>query len=118
MGTEKQKTDRQRVSFVFPVASALIGVSVLLLTLAWAYAFTRIYTRPVTRVAATTWIYQNIPAPINLHIQTGDNAVYQQPLSFQTGGQVSSQNPYVLPFTANASGPVREIYFPHVADSP
>ncbi len=91
-----------------------MGYLVLGLTLAWAYAFTRIYTRPVTRVAATYWIYQNVPGPINLHIQTADGSVYQQPLPFPTGGQIQNGTPYPLSFTANASGTLTEVYFPHV----
>ena len=83
--------------------------------MAWAYAFTRIYTRPVTRVAASYWVYQNIPAPLNLRIQIGDNAVYQEPLAFPSGSLIGPQSPYVLPFMANATGTLHEIYFPHVA---
>ncbi|WP_348253285.1 hypothetical protein, partial [Salmonella enterica] len=37
-------------------AAVALGVVVLFSTGAWAYAFTRIYTRPVTRVAASEWI--------------------------------------------------------------
>ena len=63
-------------------------------TLAWAYAFTRIYTRPLTRVAATHWIYQNLPGAINLHIQTGDGtgAYFNSPchsLWYQISGRGS-----------------------------
>ncbi len=36
-------------------------VIVLLPTLWYALAFTSIYTRPVTRIAASAWIYENIP---------------------------------------------------------
>src|SRR5574341_600676 len=43
-----QKRTGQRWAFLYPVASFVIGISVLALTLAWAFAFTRIYTRPVT----------------------------------------------------------------------
>jgi len=39
---------------------------VLVLTFAWAYAFSRIYLRPETRVAASEWIYQNVPGPVDL----------------------------------------------------
>jgi len=96
------------------VLATLIGVTVLVLTLAWAYAFTRIYTRPVTRVAATYWIYQNVPGPINLHIQTANGSVYQQPLPFPTGGLIQNGTPYPMSFTANVSGYLTEVYFPHV----
>ncbi len=30
---------------------------------AWSFAFTRIYQRPVSRGAASLWIYQNVPPP-------------------------------------------------------
>ena len=100
-------------SFFLRLSSAVVGVVVLGLTFAWAYAFTRIYTRPVTRVAATYWIYQNVPGPINLRIQTADGSVYQQPLPFPSGSQIQNGTPYPLPFSANASGTLTEVYFPH-----
>ena len=36
-------------------------------TLLWAIAFTEIYRRPTTRVAASEWIYQNVPTAATLH---------------------------------------------------
>jgi YYY domain-containing protein len=97
--------------------SVLLGAAVLALTAAWAYAFTRIYTRPVTRVAATSWIYQNVPGPLNLRIENAAGTSYEQPLPFPTGAVLSRSNPYVHLFAANASGTLREIYLPHVAAS-
>ena len=97
------------------VLATLVGVTVLVLTLAWAYAFTRIYTRPVTRVAATYWIYQNVPGPVNLHIKMADGSIYQDPLPFPTGGVIQNGTPYPMSFKANATGSLIELYFPHVA---
>lgn len=104
-------------SFKWPgtALGILVGGGILALTFGWAYAFTRIYTRPVTRVAATRWIYQNVPGPINLRIKTTDGSIYQQPLPFPSGGSISAGAPYVLPFTANATGSLAHIYLPHVA---
>ncbi len=109
-----QRTEHRAWGTVLRLLSLLAGVTVLALTLGWAYAFTRIYTRPVTRVAATRWIYQNVPGPINLRIKTADGSVYQQPLPFPTGGAIQSGTPYIFPFTANAAGTLTEVYFPHV----
>ncbi|MDQ4076993.1 MAG: DUF2298 domain-containing protein [Chloroflexota bacterium] len=41
-------------------AGLLIGV-ITVATLIYAYGFTSIYTRPHTRVAASAWIYENVP---------------------------------------------------------
>ncbi len=114
---QRERWRDRRWSFLLRPAALAIGFVVLVLTLAWAYAFTRIYTRPVTRVAATYWIYQNIPGPINLHIQTAEGSIYQQPVDFPPGAQITPATPYMVSFAANASGTVHEIYFPHVAST-
>jgi YYY domain-containing protein len=36
----------------------------------WGFAVSQIYTRPVTRVAASEWIYENIPGDVTLFIET------------------------------------------------
>ena len=50
----------QRWALLRPLGAVLI-VGVLAATTLWAYAFTRIYTRPVSRVQASEWIYENVP---------------------------------------------------------
>lgn len=44
-----------------PAAAGALVVLVVLGTLLYATAFTSIYTRPQTRVAASRWIYTNVP---------------------------------------------------------
>jgi YYY domain-containing protein len=92
-----------------------VGSLVFAATLAWAFAFTRIYTRPVSRVSASHWIFQNVPGPINLHIDTSDG-LYNQPLPFQASQTIDPVVPFTSIFTANASGSVKQIYLPHVVD--
>lgn len=45
----------------------------------WGIAVSQIYTRPVTRVTASEWMYQNIPGDVTLFIQT-DNGLSQYQL--------------------------------------
>lgn len=114
---QRKAAPGRRFAFLYTLVAGVIAGSVLVLTFAWAYAFTRIYTRPVTRVAATHWIYQNIPAAINLQIATANGSVYDQPIPFQAGTIVGSGDPFSQPFRSNASGTLTALYFPHVAVS-
>ncbi len=92
-----------------------LGAVVLVLTAAWAFAFLGIYTRDETRIAASKWIFQNVPAPINVRISTLDGGMYSQPMPF-SGGQITPEVPYSTLLVANRSGGLTEILLGHVAD--
>ncbi len=96
-------------------AWGLAGI-VLVLTACWAFAFTRIYTRPVTRIAASRWIYQNVPGPINIQIQSSSAGVYNQPLPFPYSQTITATNPYRTIFDAHASGTINQITLGHALD--
>ncbi len=97
------------------ILAALIGVGVLTATAVYAFAFSRIYVRPVTRVAASEWIYQNVPAAINLRVDTA-TGVRNQPLPFQHGVDASMQQPAVFALTARQTGTLVDVIFEHVVD--
>ncbi|MGD8737372.1 MAG: DUF2298 domain-containing protein, partial [Anaerolineae bacterium] len=59
------------------VAAGSLAAFVLIGTLAWAFAFTRIYSEPVTRVQATRWMYENIESAATLKYQTADGQAGQ-----------------------------------------
>ena len=96
---------------------ATVGILVLAATAAYAYAFSRIYVRPETRIAASNWIYQNVPGPINLQVQTADGTTYQQPLPFSTDAVIQSGFPYQMVFVSQSDGVLTSILLGHVADS-
>lgn len=97
------------------VLAVVIGALVLVGTYAWAVAFTGIYVRPFTRVAGSRWIYQNVPGPINLHIQT-DEGLKNQPVPVSDQYTIRTNLPLLTSFIANQSGTLDEIYLGHVLD--
>ena len=97
------------------VLAVFIGIIVLAGTYAWAIAFTGIYVRPFTRVAGSRWIYQNVPGPINLHIQTGEG-LKNQPVAVPDQYTIRTDLPLLTSFVANQSGTLDEIYLGHILD--
>jgi YYY domain-containing protein len=96
-------------------AAWLLGIVVLGLTTAWAIGFASIYTRPEPRIAASRWIYENIPAPINLKIETENGSTYSQLVPFYPGTLIGAGQPYSSAFSANATGKVQNVTLPHVS---
>ena len=75
---------------------------VMFLSLGWGIAFINIYEQPMTRIAASEYIYKNIEGPINLLIE-GEDSEFSQPL------------PYRKVFTLN---PSEEIGFDFILQEP
>src|SRR5262249_50265127 len=103
----------------FQYLSVALGAIVLLGTLGWAWGFASIYRNDNTRVQASRWIYQNVPGPFNLTIDTGNGQAYQEPLPAPDGVvvrayreplpapdgvAVQGNGPYQLQFNAHVSG--------------
>jgi YYY domain-containing protein len=92
------------------IASVILGAGVLLATGLYAWNFVHdIYLTPITRVAASRWIFQNIPGAVNVRIQT-DTDVYNQPLPWYRDSLLIPGQSSQVGFTANADGTLSEIY--------
>ena len=98
------------------VSSSLIALAVLSCTFLWAYAFTRIYTRPVTRIEASRWIYDNVPAALNFKIETGQSSG-NQPVGFRSRMTLSSERPVIIAFEVEKEGYLSGVTFAHIANS-
>ncbi|MFW5714420.1 MAG: DUF2298 domain-containing protein [Brevefilum sp.] len=93
----------------------ILAVVILLTTAAWAFGFSRIYTRPHTRVAASRWIYQNIPGALTINLAT-EEGEFKQPLPYRAGDTLNPERPYTIPFTALADGSLTQITIPYIVD--
>lgn len=114
---EKGKLIRHPNRAVFLRAFAIVGGTIVVAgTLIYGYLFTRIYNRPMTRVAASEWIYQNVPAAINMKINTGEEVI-NHPLAFRANRVISSNEPVNVPFTASSTGSLSVIKLDHVVDT-
>ena len=86
-------------------AAVLLAVAV---TAGWALAFVHIYTRPHTRMAASRWMFQNLPGPVNLVIET-ETGRRQQPLSIPLAGELTAERPLQVVFPARESGRLTQV---------
>ncbi|MFC1879249.1 DUF2298 domain-containing protein [Chloroflexota bacterium] len=97
------------------LAALLVGGLALAATFGYAFGFSRIYARPITRVEASRWIYQNIPGPINLLIET-ENGVVNQALPFPYTMTLTSGLSHTVNFKPLTAGSLSQIYLPRVRD--
>jgi len=82
-------------------------------TILWAKAFTSIYTRPVTRVEASEWIYDTIPGPVNVII-SDDKSDYQQILPFRKSNKITSLRKFNSHFNVHRKGEITKVFIPKV----
>ncbi|MEM9777149.1 MAG: glycosyltransferase family 39 protein, partial [Chloroflexota bacterium] len=77
-------------------------------SLLWANGFTNIYRQPMTRVAASDWIYENVPTAISLHYQSADGPkIHNLPL--RDTSLFPDAGGYIMPFILPEDGIVEAI---------
>ena len=54
--------------------------------------------------AASRWIYQNIPAPLNISLTLSDGSTYHKPLPAPDGATIQSDGPYTVQFSSHVTG--------------
>jgi len=105
---------RFRLSSKFMHTTGIVlTVLVLLATGAWAFAFSRIYSRPVTRVAATDWIYANLEGPINL-VSEFEGQEKNIPVAYRSMNSLTTGQSMTLLYRAKADGFLTDLTYPVV----
>jgi uncharacterized membrane protein len=87
---------------------ALLFAGVIAGTFAWAWGFTSIYRNPNTRVQATRWIFENIPSPFMLEVQTADG-MRREPVPFDDGAMLTAETASVVAVRPRFGGDLRLI---------
>ena len=81
---------------------SLAGIAVVS-NLLWANGFVGIYQRPMTRIAATEWMFDNVPTGATLIYETEDGARKEHLLP-SNGGVLSFDIPYFIDITLPERG--------------
>lgn len=106
-GEAKSRLERTWQKIQRPLAVGL-GVGVLLGTFLWAYAFLQIYIRPVTRLEASYWLYQNVPGAINLRVETENGAVNRL-VNYSDTYTIAPGEPYWSNFVPNENAALSSV---------
>ncbi|NJC96648.1 MAG: hypothetical protein FIB03_09995, partial [Anaerolineae bacterium] len=98
------------------IARSVLAIVVIALTAVWAFAFHSIYLRDEPRIAASRWIFQNVPGPINIEYRT-NASTYSQPLPFPSGGYIQAGQPYDATFITQTDGVIEGITLGHATNT-
>ncbi|MBK8432977.1 MAG: hypothetical protein IPL28_17525 [Chloroflexi bacterium] len=93
-------------------AQALVALALILTPLTslwWAYGFTEIYRQPLTRVAASYWMYEHIPSAGTVLYTTADGQPRELQLPLLGANWIPSMGAQTIPFTLPEEGTVTAV---------
>ncbi len=97
------------------LASA-VTVATVLLALAWAWGFTGIWRRPNTRIEASRFLYETLPAATNVVVDGGEGP---RRIPLRVGrSRVVGEEAFVLGVPAGTVGSLLRVDLPHVSGPP
>ncbi|MBM3137030.1 MAG: phospholipid carrier-dependent glycosyltransferase, partial [Chloroflexi bacterium] len=85
----------------------------ILSVIAGALSFLNIYRQPMTRIAASEWIYRNIPGAVNLSI-TNEEDEFIQPLPYPNYTRMNPGEMIAVNFSPVMDGQINSIRFDHI----
>jgi len=109
--TENERSVRLQKIYrsLLNLGALVLGAVVIFGTLAWAWGFVRaVYYQDNTRIKATRWIYENVPAPFNLHIDTS-SGLYTEPIPVPYDSRFEADVPLVLQFRPQVAGTIQSL---------
>jgi len=115
-GKGKNKFLKGKFCINWKIISGLLIMCTLILSFLWAFAFTHIYSRPVTRVSASDWIYQNVEGAINIS-GTIDGRDINIPLAYPHFYSINSSSSLTVKFLPEKTGILSGITIEHIVDS-
>lgn len=91
-------------------AAVLLAALVIAGTALYGTAFAGIYTRPHPRMAASQWIYENVPMAATLHYRTQDGTMQQYQLGIPHGQTLDPAMPPVyVSFSLPETGDIVDV---------
>jgi hypothetical protein len=103
-----ETTSKGQISLRFG-GTALLSAVVLMGTFFWALAFVRaVYLHENTRIQATRWIYDNIPTPLSLLVET-QHGLITLPVALPDALHLSTQDVNVILLKPTETGVLKNI---------
>ncbi len=94
------------------------AAGVWLATAAWAWGFTRIYTRPHTRIAASRWFFDTFPAALTVEIRTDDGRVVWEPVPYPADHLLTPDAAWQAPWRPRHAGRVQAVLLYRLRPAP
>ncbi|MDO9546399.1 MAG: DUF2298 domain-containing protein [Pelolinea sp.] len=95
------------------INKALLILIILLLAV-WAYAFTDIYRKPMTRIEASEWIYRNIEGAINLQL-ANESEQFTQPIPYPKYYELHPHQTLSFEYCPEYDMAIKQLAFDHIA---
>lgn len=99
--------------------AAVIGLTALVIvpSVLWAWVFTQIYREPMTRIAASEWIFNNVPSGATLFYETPDGQSHEANLPLKEFIFEERGMPLVLDIRLPEDGLITGVRLNHVSDA-
>ena len=82
-------------------------------TFIWAISFVNIYRKPMTRIAASEWIYENVESAVNLSFKD-QNGAFSQPLPYTHYTKLEPEESLEFSFFAEKAGTINQLMIDHI----